>query len=1039
MTAFLDEVADQLNLRWAWEKVRRQATPGDAWFDEVELAGFELNLQRNLESIKAEFTNGQYTLTPLRPLPFPKRGDEQEVLKLRQTFQVAVRDQVAWVAVVNVVGPHVDSQMPPWSYGNRLYRSIWVEPDKGGVKRRRIGRYRHAAGHLYLPFNQGWPIFRRHVYLATRAMTKGDRLPEMDEQTREEEALQQRLAEEYRCPFVMKEYWLNRRTKGTTRELYWCGLDLEKFYPRLRVAVIRDNIVEQLPATWRDAATRLLDSMLSFRLDMSGWAKNDLEAMSLRPGGRVFRHIPTGLYVAGFLANAALLKVDLQVTEKLKKHRIAHFRYVDDHIVLAYTFAELRGWVREYEDLLKDSRTGARFNLEKVKPAEFARILAPRISRWSSKRHETAQRHAEIACRLDPQFPSPLMTKTLALVSAIARTDFNLLESHELQGLTDQLEHLLLVDLPDEEIQEQTRIAFAATRLARIVECRLAAPESLAGTRPQPEVERVFQLLRKALRERPDRVRLWTCAVRTCRLTGAGPLAHLLADIRGKRDRNPLASEYLYANVLCLLASQALEAVRVFRSDGVADWRKQAARAFLKDLGATPFEEPGETRDHWYLHMSWSLYCFGVYCADLVFQGDSRFVSTSREISLPERLCAIGKQYVEKGGFGHTAAQLAWWAARATLRDLQPHADGFVKAIGEALEPSLDTTAFWRFFPLDVPTPALRAMTREQGGAADRGVPWGWWYDALRSNCGIGDADVTQDPGSPPARVRQLLANHDPESVSLYEWCDHVLRLSKEASERGTMDPRSGEWTALEIVRQIASKIGEEPIVGAYLRSETVNAGELVCVHPANFRIPREWVLNEVPTWRDWQQRVQNRRPILYVPEPERIFDERYTPLSPMHSLFRAVDPVRGLGLLLYGLLRRSFDLPAAWNGPGHASVLAMLPRLLLADMTCSSWTLGVLQGCLLPRATENLFLKRQSAAPSGPDDDRLRDPVELLNASDVQRALRVCQEKLREHQLSTLRESARQLTPVSIRQLTEPEWAKDFEPSTTADDETHD
>jgi hypothetical protein len=116
-----------------------------------------------------------------------------------------------------------------------------------------------------------------------------------------------------------------------------------------------------------------------------------------------------------------------------------------------------------------------------------------------------------------------------------------------------------------------------------------------------------------------------------------------------------------------------------------------------------------------------------------------------------------------------------------------------------------------------------------------------------------------------------------------------------------------------------------------------------------------------------------------------------------------------------------------------------MLPRLLLADMTCSSWTLGVLLGCLHSRTTENLYLKRQSGSPNALDNDTLRDPVEFLNAQQVVQALQLCQKKLGEYQLSTLRERARQLTPISVRQLTEPEWAKVFLPSEVEDDESHD
>src|SRR5207302_11026596 len=170
----------QLNLRWAWEKVRREATPGDIWFDEVELAGFEMELGKNLHSIAKDFTSGSYRLTKLRPLPFPKHDDKDGNSRVRQVFQVALRDQVAWTAIVNVIGPHVDKQMPSWSYGNRLYRTIWVDEDDKGLKHRKFGRYRHAAGRLYLPFGQSWPIFRRDVYLATCAMTAANKPPKLD-------------------------------------------------------------------------------------------------------------------------------------------------------------------------------------------------------------------------------------------------------------------------------------------------------------------------------------------------------------------------------------------------------------------------------------------------------------------------------------------------------------------------------------------------------------------------------------------------------------------------------------------------------------------------------------------------------------------------------------------------------------------------------------------------------------------------------------------------------------------------------------------
>lgn len=469
MGEFLDAVTDQLNLRWAWEKVRNQAQPGDIWFDQIELAGFELELEQNLKGIAQEVNKGTYRLTPLKPIPFPKPRDKEGKLRIRQTFQVAVRDQVAWTAVVNVVGPYVDIRMPVWSYGNRLYRTIWIEDDKG-IKHRKIGRYRHASGQLYLPFRQSWPVFRRHVYLTTRAMANShEHLPEPDERDKEELELQERLPAEHRCPFIDPKYWEDKRPSQEIQKLYWCCIDIEKFYPSLKLEIVRKNIVEQLPDGWKQEANKLIESMMQFKLDLRAWNnKEELREIGLNASRKTFSHIPTGLYVAGFLANAGLLKVDQTVGTRLREHNIAHLKFVDDHIILGYSLDDILHWVSIYITILNEERTGTRINLEKVTPEALAELLAKRKNTVSKRKLSLLLDNAEKACELDPQFPSPLMTKTITLVSGIARTDFNLLDANELATLTDQLEHLLLVDLPRRD----------ATKDSAVVCCYTSFPNS---------------------------------------------------------------------------------------------------------------------------------------------------------------------------------------------------------------------------------------------------------------------------------------------------------------------------------------------------------------------------------------------------------------------------------------------------------------------------------------------------------------------------------------------------------------------------------
>ena len=132
---FVDKLTLPENLYWAWQKARRFYEPGDVWFDEAEVSAFEANLGGELQSIAASFSRLTYLMSPLRPLPHPKYSNQDSQPQARQAFQVRVRDQVAWIALANVIGPRLERAMPPWSYSGRLYRPVWYE-DEGSDKPR---------------------------------------------------------------------------------------------------------------------------------------------------------------------------------------------------------------------------------------------------------------------------------------------------------------------------------------------------------------------------------------------------------------------------------------------------------------------------------------------------------------------------------------------------------------------------------------------------------------------------------------------------------------------------------------------------------------------------------------------------------------------------------------------------------------------------------------------------------------------------------------------------------------------------------------
>lgn len=1069
--SFLELVTDQLNLRWAWEKVRRASAPGDVWIDEIELAEFELDLERNLQSIAAEIRKGRYRLRPLRPMAFPKNPSKDGEQRVRQYYNVAARDQIAWTAVVNVIGPHLDPQMPAWSYGNRLFRSIWVDTDSDGKHRRRIGRYRHTSGQIYLPFGQSWPVFRRHVFLTTIAMNAKAGSVSTDQMTQEDSEeldLQTRSSDEHRCPFVQKEYWVNKKPADSKESLFWCSVDLEKFYPSLKLAVVRQNIIDYLPDDIKVDAANLIDSMMKFKLDTEGWSEKELAEIGLKANQRTFNAIPTGLFVAGFLANVGLLKVDLAVAERLKSLNVAHFRFVDDHIVLAYSFDNLVNWIDEYKGLLAASGTGARINPEKIEPEALASFFSSKRKSRKSLREDFDS--ATKACKLNPQFPTPLMTKTLALVSAIARIEFDLLDEGELIALTDQLEHMLLVDLPEAEIPEKTRLSFAATRLVRLAECRLSNNSSLVkltchgqalvakladknlSTEQQQnlaaelqsheeklrkqhhelerEVRRAFGLLRKVLQERPDRVRLWTRAILMCRQTGVMGLKDVFDDILRVQNElnNPLASEYLLANTFSLLGSEAVIAARLVADPNVAEWRRKAACSFLTDISNVPLNAPPFSGRRWFLHASWKQFCFGIFSADLIIKLTLPENDCYR-LALPAKVIAEGKLCLIDNAVTEQFQSLAWWAAKPALRELSSHAPRWVTEIGRLLPPSYKSFAFWRFFPFDVPEEVLQRMIANRKHSQNVTQMAGWWYDALsvRETFAQGLTLKERSPEIASA-VRNLQSASNSRFVSLHEWCDEIRTIY----EQDPSDPRASEWTALEIVRQIGVHITDkQPFSIDYVAKLKNKHTSPICFHPANFRVPREWLELKSLTWGNWVNTLcgnQSAVQIVKVPDELHVVDFRYAPVSsPENALFESVNPVRGLGLLLYGLLRHDFSLPSMWNGPGHADVLNLLPRHLLNIMTYSTLTLGVLQACLQSRSMENLFFRVKKHLGEFLDDDSLNDPIQFVTVEQVCRAIEKCKATLVDNQLSTINHRARQLTPISIRLLSKPNWTKTF------------
>jgi len=99
-----------------------------------------------------------------------------------------------------------------------------------------------------------------------------------------------------------------------------------------------------------------------------------------------------------------------EVDERLKKRDVAHFRFVDDHVFLAYSFEDLVSWVDEYLALLDASETAQRSNPDKIEPEGVWRHSFRPDGNLENDSRPTLTAAAK-ACKLNPQFPTPLMTK----------------------------------------------------------------------------------------------------------------------------------------------------------------------------------------------------------------------------------------------------------------------------------------------------------------------------------------------------------------------------------------------------------------------------------------------------------------------------------------------------------------------------------------------------------------------------------------------------------------------------------------------------
>ena len=476
---FIDQISCLENLMLAWRKLEHSFNHGDVWFDGLVISAFKMNLVDNLTKISTQLKEGTYQMNKIQPIPFPKGGkDADGHLKVRQSFFIDFRDQLVWVAVCNVIGRNFDIKMPAWSYGNRQYISMWKEINDNG-QFWKIGNHRNTSRHIYRTWAQSWPLMRKRITASLKKMAglKDEDIDDADIQVENEEEQLEPKQEFFKLHYLEKNYFPESKPFDI---LYWSGIDLKQFYQKVNMDKLRQIIVSTLGGEPQggEQFIELINKITHFEIDYSDYqykdADKDLADMQLDKKV-AFDGLPTGLLVAGLLANIYMLEIDKAVSDRLENEKdIIHFRYVDDHVIISTSAEKLFEWISWYQELLTNK--GLVLNVSKLAPENITKGLVTEESNQESLDNLKIANHRELfisniqtyAC-INPKYPTPLMTQTLQKVSMLQGLNLNLLSTREFAMVFGELQSLLVADLPEQEIKESTRISFACTMLTRLL------------------------------------------------------------------------------------------------------------------------------------------------------------------------------------------------------------------------------------------------------------------------------------------------------------------------------------------------------------------------------------------------------------------------------------------------------------------------------------------------------------------------------------------------------------------------------------------
>ncbi len=1019
-----ETICSRENLILAWRRVENSYHHGDVWFDELELSAYKFNLLNNLEKLSEKMKTGTYQMRPIKPAPYPKGKkvvkddgeNELEELRVRQSFCIYVEDQVVWMAVYGVLGPYFEEDMPAWSYGNRLFLNTWKDEKGNWIN----GVYRTTSKNFYRKWTQGWPLYRHQL----AACIKRKAFPgEKDEDVCDDSQLETIAENEaqvnsaFKVPYLEKDYFPK---DSYHPKLFYMSIDLEKFYPSVKMDRIKTILLNSFPLN-NPYFTALIVAITKFDVTYDGFegqpfSDEELAEMDLYKDV-VFDGLPTGLLVAGALANLYLLEIDQKVEERLRKdnkHHILHFRYVDDHLFLSENEEKLIEWKVWYIQEL--NKIGLNVNAAKTdtEPIE-----------------------------LDSQYPTPLLTQTLHKISEIAKMPLDLLSTNEFSMVYRDLQMLLVTDFPEQEIKKGTRTSFACTMLSRLTsdinvdydkihQLRQKWLEFVSGKKLKDKVtekmlrsliftkgddypetldqpvldvienegkniyesirnaignsrkeirkieEKIFHLLVYSVKEIPDKPKMWLRILDFCifHLPDKIQTIYLiLAKINKDNSIHPLGYEYIVSVMDIHLALQVLRAISRLSMNRYKD----PYRKILDELFLAQYEKisDGYRGIHHYLYE------------------DAKFLVDRVKISLKKyQKNAEGNSYLDDCNYHDMDLDSSFWILWHIERfnRNKPRPDLFVPncLIENLNKADITSEYFVQLLFTCIPQVPLSKfgkqdfakvkLTEQQQENLFLSV---WGQNSLN--------EVVRSFALP----KQKMSKSD-NKISLLQWIKEVRKI-EEKEDNILGNALCSEYCATRIMKSIIKYY-----------CDNIECIETIPLHPASILIGREECL-KLKDWDSWlspQKKIEISVQVSFL-------DTMYRyPSFSSNDYFPMIGAIYGLGIIFLQLLTKEYSLPWVFNRPEYGYEWQSVLYRLLEKGKVSSHNYDIISACLSLENRETIKLKsilNGVTCAQKVNDAKIETLEELLKEIEASLA------ELRENQISVAHHETRQLVMIKI------------------------